>query len=335
MGDLNLKRTLLAIIAIYLFFAQTIVSQEAVDNNKQPDFSKVEVSIRFYDRTMYYPDDAEINPILVHITIANRGADTLRFKLADKRSFSLDFKAYDVKNTQLDNADSLISTRTTNQTVFYRNIALEAGEEYSFIENVKDYLKITSPTIYYLEMEFYPELYKPRSAVTLVSNRLTMEVRPSPAASASNTVPVKNKTATLLKPEQISPDQVVEQTIVACQKALWDQFFLYLNLEEMLKNSSDSVKRKYQSVSADERARMLENYKADLMQSRIDTDIVSVPVEFEIENTVYSQTEGSVAVIEWFQNPGFREKKRYTYHLRRRDGIWQIYDYDVDNLGRE
>lgn len=334
MGDLTLKRTLLVIISIYLFFAQMVFSQDSGTNTSQ-DFSNADVSIRFYDRTMYYPNEAESNPIYVHITIANRGAETLRFKLADNRSFSLDFKAYDVKNKQLANTDSLINARTTNQTVFYRDIALEAGEEYSFIENVKDYLKISEPSIYYLEMEFYPSLYKPITAKALISNRLTMEIRPSPSASASTTVPVRNKTAALLKPEQIPPDQVVEQTIVACQKALWNQFFLYLNVEEMLKNSSDSVKRKYQSVSADERARMLENYKFDLMQSRIDTDIVSVPSEFEIENTLYSQTEGTVSVIEWFQNPGFKERKRYTYHLRRRDGIWQIYDYDVDNLGRE
>ena len=103
----------------------------------------------------------------------------------------------------------------------------------------------------------------------------------------------------------------------------------------MLMNSSRSTKAKYQSVSAIERGRMIENYKADLMQSRIDTDIVAVPASFEIEKTVYSPTEGSVYVIEWFQNSGYKEKKRYTYHLLRRDGIWQIYKYDVDNLGRE
>ena len=41
-------------------------------------------------------------------------------------------------------------------------------------------------------------------------------------------------TQLLLQPEEISPDKVIEQTIIARQKSLWDQFFLYMDLEEML-----------------------------------------------------------------------------------------------------
>ena len=40
-------------------------------------------------------------------------------------------------------------------------------------------------------------------------------------------------------------------------------------------------------------------------------------------------------VLEWFKNDTFSEKKRYTYYVRQRDGIWQIYGYTVDNLGTE
>ena len=330
-----LKRTLLFIIAVCNLFAQTVFAQEK-SQNAQSEFSNAKVSIRFYDRTMYYPNETETNPVYVHITIANHGAETLRFKVADNRLFSLNFKVLNIKNSSLPYTDSLINARTTSQSVYYRDIALESGEEYSFIENVKEYIQISEPSIYYLEMEFYPELYKSGGfGEKLTSNRLTLEVKPAPAASASVVVPVKGKSSELLKPEPISPDQVVEQTISACQKALWDQFFLYMNIEEMLKNSSRSAKAKYQSSSAVERSRMLENYKADLMQSKIDSDIVAVPSYFEIEKTVYSPTEGSVYVLEWFQNNGYREKKRYTYHLLRRDGIWQIYKYNVDNLGRE
>ena len=334
MGDLTLKRTLLAIISICVIFAQTVFAQEKTESDSQ-DFSNAAISIRFYDRTMYYPNEVETNPIYVHITIANKGTETLRFKLADDRLFSLNFKALNIRNSSLPYTDKLINARTTSKSVYYRDIALEAGEEYSFVENVKDYIQITEPSIYYLELEFFPTLYKGNFTKKLVSNRLTLEIKPNPGASSSLVLPVEGKTTQLLKPEPISPDQVVEQTISACQKALWDQFFLYMNVEEMLMNSSRSTKAKYQSVSAIERGRMIENYKADLMQSRIDTDIVAVPASFEIEKTVYSPTEGSVYVIEWFQNSGYKEKKRYTYHLLRRDGIWQIYKYDVDNLGRE
>ena len=138
----------------------------------------------------------------------------------------------------------------------------------------------------------------------------------------------------ILQPEAIPPDQVVERTIVARQKSLWDQYFLYMDVEAMLERTP-SQKRRYRAASADERERMIDAYKSDLMQSRIDGDIVAVPERFQIEKTVYSKTEGSVVVTEWFNNRTYYEKKSYTYRLRQREGVWQIYDYTVVNLGTE
>jgi len=297
------------------------------------DYSKASVSIRYYNRTVYYPGNADESPVFVHITIKNNGAETLRFKLADDRSFSMDFNAYTVKNSRLEQTDSIIEKRTTNQTVYFREIALEQGEEYSFIENVKSFLKVEEPSVYYLELFFYPELYKSKY-LTLKSNRLTLEVRPSPSAAASNFVAVRNESVELLKPMDISPDKVVEQTIIARQKSLWDQYFLYMDVEALLQRNP-SLKKKFISVSAEERSRMIESFKGDLMQARIENDIVAVPESFQIEKTTYSPTEGSVTVIEWFKYPNFSEKKRYTYKVKQHEGIWKIYDYTVVNLGTE
>ena len=69
--------------------------------------------------------------------------------------------------------------------------------------------------------------------------------------------------------------------------------------------------------------------------SRIDNDIVAIPESFEIERTVYSKTEGTVTVTQWFKYSTFKEKKSYVYKVRQREGIWQIYDYTVTNLGTE
>ncbi|MBQ2601556.1 MAG: hypothetical protein II584_04120 [Treponema sp.] len=292
-----------------------------------------EIGVKFYNRTLYYPGNSDDNPVYVHITIRNTGADTLRFKLADDRIFSVDFKAVDVKNKQLSQTDYLIRKRTTSQTVYFREIALEPGEEYSFVENLKDYLNVSEASIYYVTATFYPELYRNRN-IALTSRRLTLEVRPTPSASTSTYIPVESETASVLQPEEISPDKVVEQTIIARQQSTWDKFFLYMDVESILKNNS-TRSRKYNTASADERAEMLRQFKADLMQSRIDTDIVSIPRKFQIESTNYTQTQGTVKVLEWFDYQTYTEKKRYTYYVRQRDGIWQIYDYSVDNLGTE
>lgn len=328
-----MKRRLFLIIPILSIFGQLLIAQETASESGINPYDNVSVYIRYYDKTMYYPGDGNMNPVYIHISIKNNSSETLRFKLADDRMFSVDFGVYTIKNTYLNQSETLIRKRTTNQTVYFREISLEQGEEYSFIENLKDYIDITEPSIYYVELHLYPELYKSKY-INIPSNRLTLEIRPSPSAAASSVLPIKDKTAELLKPEEISPDKVVERTIIARQKSLWDQYFLYMDIEAMLQRNA-AAKRKYISVSADERARMLKTYKADLMQSRIDNDIVAVPESFEIERTVYSKTEGTVAVIQWFKYPNFREKKSYVYKVRQREGIWQIYDYTVTNLGTE
>lgn len=313
------------IISCLAFFGQSASAQSRVQN--------AAVSIKFYDKTMYYPDAADSNPVFIHITVRNTGTDTLRFKLADDRMFSIDFNAYTIKNERLSQTEMLVRKRTTNQTVYFREIALEAGEEYSFVENLKEYLTVANPSVYYVDLTFYPELYRFRDE-RITSNRLTLEVRPSPSAASSSSIPVEAGTVRILQPEAIPPDQVVERTIVARQKSLWDQYFLYMDVEAMLERTP-SQKRRYRAASADERERMIDAYKSDLMQSRIDGDIVAVPERFQIEKTVYSKTEGSVVVTEWFNNRTYYEKKSYTYRLRQREGVWQIYDYTVVNLGTE
>ena len=324
-----MKQAIFSIIAVLFCLGQQAFS-DVID---KADYNDLSVSIKYYNRTMYYPGNRESNPVLVHISIKNNSTETKRFKLADDRMFSIDFDVITIKNQTLPQSENLIKKRTTNRTVYFREIALDSGEEYSFTENLKDYIDITNPAVYYADLKFYPELYKSKY-ISLDSNRLTLEVRPSLSAAASSILPVMDNTAELLKPEDISPDKVVERTIIARQKSLWDQYFLYMDIEAMLQRNA-VAKRKYNAVSADERARLLKNYKADLMQSRIDNDIVAVPESFEIEKTLYSRTEGTVTVTESFKYPNFREKKSYVYKVRQREGIWQIYDYVVTNLGTE
>ena len=326
-GESVVKRSIFLIITFLSIFCHSIFAQNLTNKN-----NGIDVSIKYYNKTVYYPESSEENPIYVHITIANNGTEPFRFKLADDRMFSIDFNAFNVKNKSLPQQENLISKRTTSQTVYFREISIESGEEYSFIENLKDYVVIEDTGIYYFDLKFYPELYKNKLNF-IKSNRLTLDVRPSPDIAVAM-LPTNVATSAVLTPEAISPDKVIEQTIIARQRELWDQFFLYMDVEQMF--TRDAARdRKYRTASADERTRMIANYKADLMLSKIDNDIVSIPERFSIERTTYSQTEGTVTVIQWFKYDTFTEKKRYEYFLRQRDGIWLIYDYRVENLGSE
>ena len=81
--------------------------------------------------------------------------------------------------------------------------------------------------------------------------------------------------------------------------------------------------------------RLLEEFKKGLTQQVVDQDIVLIPQEFEIVKTEYTSREGSVRVIEKFRYPTYTEVKEYTYSLQKRDGIWYIVDYTVQNLRTE
>lgn len=334
-----MKRVLISIISIFLLCAQSLFAQKAENVQEMSylkntmAFDSIEVSISFYDKTIYYPANVSNNPIYIYVSITNKGPETFRFKIANDREFSLDFTAFNVKNEKLTQTNSLVRMRTTSQSVYFRELTLESEEVYGFTVNLKDFLTITDPSIYYVELALYPELYKSEYN-SILSNRLTLEINPNPSIGVSMLVPINLDTSALLQPEFLPPDQMIEHTIIARQRSLWDQFFLYMNVESIfLKDALNQYR--YNTASDQERQTMLANFKGTLMSSTIDKGIAAIPEQFEIEKTTYTQTEGTVSVLQWFKYPNYREKKRYTYYIRLRDGIWQIYDYSVDNLGTE
>jgi hypothetical protein len=72
-----------------------------------------------------------------------------------------------------------------------------------------------------------------------------------------------------------------------------------------------------------------------LSSEKIDEDILMIPTEFEILKTTYTPREAVVEVLQKFAQRGFKEVKRYTYYLYRKDDIWVIYNYETRNMGTE
>ncbi|QSH94476.1 hypothetical protein [Treponema phagedenis] len=297
---------------------------------------KASVAIKFYDRRIYFPGDSDSEPIFIRVSITNTGTDTLRFKLAEDRSFSIDFSVLTVQNRILPHTDVWMQKRNTNVQVYFREISIEPGETYSFIENLKDYIQIDSPAMYLVSLNFYPELKRGFQDVHpfIPSNRLTLEVQPAPGPAALGALPVSPVTGEVLQPLPIPPDQVIAYILTARQKSRWEQFFLYLDLHKML--SRDPARsRRFKAESESGRYNMIDTYKHELTQERIDKDIAMIPVDFHIEQTTYTATDAEVRVLEWFSYRNFKEKKRFTYYLSSRDGIWYVNNYSVENLGTE
>jgi hypothetical protein len=308
----------------------------------------VSFSIRYFDKRIYV---VETDPIYVQITIANNTAGAYRFKLADERAFSLDFDVRTMNNRLLDPADSLIRRRTGNQRIFFREILVESGESFSFVEDLRNYVNLSQPGSFIVQARVYPELYRsegarpadtgspengiPAPAAVLHSNRLNLSLR-APSIPGPGGIPLAMdvETNAILVREKLAPDEVVEYVITARQKSQWEKFFLYLDLEAML--SRDGVRQRQWLAEGEEgRRRMVERYRRELEGAAIDGDIAAIPTEFMIERTVYNSLEGTVTVLEKFRTGNYAERKRYTYYLRRKDDIWTVVDYSVVNLGTE
>jgi hypothetical protein len=318
----------------------------------------VTVTIRYFDKRIYYIQETingpsadipggNFDPIYVQVTIANNSPSTYRFKLADERAFSVDFDIRTMSNRPVEAPERLIRKRTENRQVFFREVAVESGESFSFVENIRDYAHLNQSGSFIVQAKLYPELFRPGEAALrgangdtvytapLESNRLSLSLRP-PVLPGPGGIPLEMDTATgaLLVRDKLPPDQVIEYILTARQRSQWEKYFLYLDLESMI--SRDPVRRRQWLAESEEgRQRMLARYRTELQSAVIDGDIAAIPMDFQIERTTYNNEEGAVIVLEKFRIGNYTEKRRYTYYLRRRDDIWTVADYSVVNLGTE
>jgi hypothetical protein len=317
--------------------------------------SGIDFSIRYFDKRIYY---LEQDPIFIQVTVTNNGPFPFRFKLADERAFSVDFDVRTNTNRVVEAADILIRKRSQSQQVYFREVSVEAGESFSFVEDLKNYAALTQSGTYVVQARIYPELYQvvrsesagvwpggisgisPGATIAaagrpLESNRLTLNIRPR-LIPGPDGIPLELDVDTnaVLVREKLPPDEVVSYLLTARQKTQWEKFFLYLDLEAMLSRDAYRM-RQWNAESEEGRRRMISRYRQDLQNSVIDGDISLIPMDFTIERTVHNGRTGTVTVLEYFRVGTYTEKKRYTWYLEKRDDIWTIVDYSVVNLGTE
>jgi hypothetical protein len=323
-------RAVPAIWALFFGFF-SVFSTGAAEN--PPEAGKVSFNIRYFDKRIYF---VEIDPVYVQITIANNSPEAYRFKLADERAFSVDFDIRTMNNRELEPAETLLRKRTGSGQIFFREILVESGESFSFVEDLRNYVNLSRPGSYIVRARIYPELYRSGTAgepQILQSNRLNLNLRAA-SIPGPDGIPLAMdvETNAILVREKLAPDEVVEFLLGARQKSQWEKFFLYLDLEAML--SRDPVRqRQWLAESEEGRRRMLERYRRELESAVIDGDIAAIPTDFTVEKTEYNNLEGTVTVLEEFKTGNYTERKRYIYYLQRKDDIWTVVDYSVINLG--
>jgi hypothetical protein len=287
----------------------------------------VSLTVRPAEKRIYTPT----TPIHLHVSIRNDSSSAFAFQLAESYIFNLELSVRTMRNEQLNPSEEFIRKRNTNQHVYYREVRLLPGEEYSFNVPLSSFVSIPRPGVYFLRAQFFPDM---QQSVAISSNELTFHVRPDLEDVPEFRGRIDRETEEILRRHDIPPDEVVAYTLNARQKDQWDKFFLYLDVEELM--LKDPLKRRrYRNSSEEEQREMVEEYRQLLKNDVVDSDIVIKPSHFEIQRTSYTSSEAEVTVIERFSYPQYTEVKRYTYYLHRPEQYWIIHDYNVVNERNE
>ena len=315
------KYKTLLFIMMLLFFCRVL---SAVDTNG------IDVFISFYNKKIYYLNQKDI---FFKVAITNNSKETFRFNIARNKYFNLDFEVITPTNISLKHADQYIIEKNSNQPAFFREFSLDSGEEYSFIVELSDFVKLENSGIYIVQCLFYPELNAGNNPQVIKSNKVTVNIRP-PVFLEDLKTTIETETGKVLEREVLPPDDVVRYMINARQRGQWEKFFLYINLEKLyINNSSRAVE--YRLSTETERITLLENFKKELMEDKIEKEILVIPQYFKVEKTEYTDTQAKVTVTEKFQYADYTAVKRYTYQLEKSDKFWLITGYIVENLGTE
>lgn len=291
--------------------------------------SAVTFEIAYEDKQIYVPG----SDVHIKLTITNDTPDTFRFKLAENRLFSIDLNVRSLSNQALPPAPQFTTERTSHQQLFYRDVALEPGEEFSFIENLGDFVLLDQSGVFIVQGRFYPELVGD-AGMLLSSNTLSLTIQPDLRENELVAARINEATGEILATAALPPDEVVAYALGGLQSGSFNRFLLYMDLEGLLL-SNPQRERSYRRLNELGQRERLERFALELQDQLEDPDLSARPTNFEMIRTSYDQDEATVVMDLEFEFTAFTELKRYTYFLRRRDAVWYIYDYAVTNIGTE
>ncbi len=286
-------------------------------------------AIRYSEQKVYFLGDS----IMIELNVQNNTPDTVRFLVADNRYFNLDFDVRTTTNLPVAHARDFTMGRNSDQPVLYREVTLRPGENYSTVEDLTRYINFTDAGLYVVQAMFYPQLFRGPGSTVMQSNRMTLNLKP-PVIGAEERARVEAQTGALIARAPLPPDEVVSSTITARQKSQWEKFFLYIDLEALLRRNPDRD-RAFRRATETAQRQMMDQFRQQLMQARIEQDIGIIPSSFEVQKTSYDASQATVEVLEKFKYPDYTELKQYTYLLKKQDRYWIIYDYEIKNLGTE
>lgn len=289
--------------------------------------SDIQMSIQFFQQQLYYEGD----PVKVKITLSNESSETYRFRLADSRMFNLEFDVKDMANQPAKPGSDYIKILSDNRPIYVRDVSIQPGEEFSFVETLNDY-RVLKAGVYLVQGLFHPELLGNTTIASLNSNRLSLSIRPKERKVDMLGETLQAEVQEVLQLEQIPPDQVVAFMLSARQQNRKEAFFLYLDLPSLYQKEA-ARGEKYRRMSETNRLDHLKEYKEQLWENMANDPLGKSPMHWKIDQTSYRDTTGEVIVTQEFNQDQFVQIMEYRYKLERKQNVWYIVDYIVNNKG--
>ena len=160
---------LITVVLLFITFSAVLSGADSAQD--------IAFSIRYQDKQIYVPG----SEVLVKFTILNNRSTTYRFRIAENRMFNVEFDVRTLSNVPVEPAAHFTTERTSNQQLYYRDVALEPGEEFSFTEDLSDYVHLRNSGIFVVSARFYPDLVgggDTGDEAAFTSNSLSMTIRP-------------------------------------------------------------------------------------------------------------------------------------------------------------
>ncbi len=285
----------------------------------------VQFTLAYFEKESYYTN----SEIRIKAILFNDGNEAFFFRAADNRIFNLNVDVRTLDNKALKESANRAMLLNSTRPYFYRDISLEPGEEYAFIFTLNNFVEIDSPGIFILGANYKTDL---TSQNVIESNKLYLNIYPRIPAKPEYNERIDSKTKELLREQELSPDQVVSSTLKSLLEESWNRYFLYLDLEYLIRQSSYYYRR-FLASNEQEQRRLLSNFRQALIDGTIPemAAMLDKPEKFEVIRTTYTQQEAEVIVSITFERKGYTEIMRYTYYLHRKynqnkvGNIWYIY----------
>jgi hypothetical protein len=292
--------------------------------------SSIEVSIRFYNKQIYYIS----NPIIVEFQIVNNGIDPFLFITSFNKIFTFDFDISSMTKRKVMHSNGYEIERRRFEPIFNDKIILKPNEVYGVRIDIGDWFDFKEPGEYVIKGVFYPNLITESENVIITEKELYLNLNPPYTEDVKEQE--REKEILRLKTENFPPYEVVKQMLDALMAGDFEKYFLHIEFDKFILQF-DNAERKYLGAKDIDKKTVIKDFKnyikgENQLESMPYSD--TIPVDYDIVKTVIEKSDAQVTVIETFKYINLVEEKQYTYYLHLYGDKWRLVEYDVVNIAK-